>query len=121
MHSECLVPNGPDELPFGSFPQPLLDSNLELVQTAFNKAPELIDLQRSMTNAARLYEKTRPAASKEAAQEAKTIAKDIIHPLFADRFNDLDKQRDKMVKQIHAYRPTMTVRFLFASSFLPGV
>lgn len=103
------APSTPDDISFGSIPQALLDAPSERIFAALENNPELASLHRSMTNAAGLYIKTRPTATKESADEAKTVPRDVVHPLFAAMVDQSEEQRTDLVAQIRQFKPNATV------------
>uniref|UniRef100_A0A7S3XG40 RNA helicase n=1 Tax=Picocystis salinarum TaxID=88271 RepID=A0A7S3XG40_9CHLO len=99
---------------YGAFPQSLIDIMHGKVETAIEEDTELTSLTKTISNAFRLYLKTRPPASKESCKRAKNMKDEGVHPLLlksADPGIVLQEQAKNLVdmkEKIKSYRPAAT-------------
>jgi len=61
----------------------------------------------------KLYQRTRNAASAESAKRAKTLVASHewteLHPLFNDKANDMEVEREKMLAKVGGFRPQESI------------
>lgn len=74
------VANG--ETIYGRFPQNMLDLVSDRVREIIDGCAELTSLQKTCSNAFRLYAKTKPLPSKESIRRAKGLPREGVHPIF---------------------------------------
>ncbi len=101
---------------FGSFPQSVLDDEVEHLREVLASSPDLSSQFQSAQNAMKLYVKTRPSAAPESARRAKSLVKEGVHPLLAaalpsDAMGGLEAQEclADITAKLRAYRPSQTV------------
>lgn len=74
------IANG--ETVYGRFPQTVLDLVSDRVREIIDSSAELSSLQKTCTNAFRLYAKTKPLPSKESIRRVKDLPHEGLHPIF---------------------------------------
>jgi ATP-dependent RNA helicase DDX54/DBP10 len=74
------VANG--ETIYGRFPQTVIDLVSDRVRETIDSSAELTSLQKTCTNAFRLYLKTKPLPSKESIRRSKELPREGSHPMF---------------------------------------
>jgi ATP-dependent RNA helicase DDX54/DBP10 len=101
---------------FGSFPQSVLDDEVEHLREVLASSPDLSSQLQSATNAMKLYIRTRPSAAPKSARRAKALVKEGVHPLLAaalpsDALGGLEAQDclADITAKLRAYRPSATV------------
>lgn len=67
---------------YGRFPQALIDLGSDRIRDIIDSSAELYALEKSCTNAFRLYSKTKPLPSKESIRRAKDLSREGLHPIF---------------------------------------
>lgn len=102
---------------FGSIPQMFLDSCAERVRDLMQSGPEAPTLRamvKPLANAAKLYKKTRPGASREAVRKAKEMGKEGPHPFLAAQLPDSGRitlgAEIELQVRIHAARELCLLR-----------
>lgn len=74
------VANG--ETIYGRFPQTVIDLVSDRVREIIDSSADLYAMQKTCTNAFRLYSKTKPLPSKESIKRAKDLPHEGLHPIF---------------------------------------
>lgn len=74
------VANG--ETIYGRFPQTVIDLVSDRVREIIDSSADLYAMQKTCTNAFRLYSKTKPLPSKESIKRAKDLPREGLHPIF---------------------------------------
>lgn len=74
------VANG--ETIYGRFPQTVIDLVSDRVREIIDSSADLYAMQKTCTNAFRLYSKTKPLPSKESIKRAKDLPCEGLHPIF---------------------------------------
>ena len=74
------VANG--ETIYGRFPQTVIDLVSDTVREIIDSSADLYAMQKTCTNAFRLYSKTKPLPSKESIKRAKDLPREGLHPIF---------------------------------------
>lgn len=74
------IANG--ETVYGRFPQTVIDLIADKVRETIDESAELSYLQKTCTNAYRLYSKTKPLPSRESIRRAKDLPCEGLHPIF---------------------------------------
>lgn len=74
------VTNG--ETIYGRFPQTVIDLVSDRVREIIDSSADLYAMQKTCTNAFRLYSKTKPLPSKESIKRAKDLPREGLHPIF---------------------------------------
>lgn len=74
------IANG--ETIYGRFPQTVIDLVSDRVREIIDSSADLNSLQRTCTNAFRLYSKTKPLPSKESIRRGKDLPREGLHPMF---------------------------------------
>lgn len=100
---------------YGSFPQSLIDVLHSRVDVAIQEDADLSSLTRTITNAFKLYLKTRPPASKESCKRAKQMKEEGVYPLLVSdaEANAVPQEQavnmEAMKERIKKFRPAATV------------
>jgi ATP-dependent RNA helicase DDX54/DBP10 len=101
---------------FGSFPQSVLDDEIEHLREILASSPDLSSQFQSAQNAMKLYVRTRPPAAPESARRAKALVKEGVHPLLAaalpsETLGGLEAQEclADITAKLRSYRPSATV------------
>lgn len=101
---------------FGSFPQSVLDDEVEHLREILASFPDLSSQLQSAQNAMKLYVRTRPPAAPESARRAKALVKEGVHPLLAaalpsDALGGIEAQEclADITAKLRSYRPSATV------------
>lgn len=74
------IANG--ETVYGRFPQSVIDLVSDRVREIINGCTELITLQKTCTNAFRIYTKTKATPSNESIRRTKDLPREGMHPMF---------------------------------------
>lgn len=74
------VANG--ETIYGRFPQTVIDLVSDRVREIIDSSADLYAMQKTCTNAFRLYSKTKPLPSKESIKRAKDLPREGLHLIF---------------------------------------
>ena len=67
---------------YGRFPQTVIDLVSDRVREIIDSSADLYAMQKTCTNAFRLYSKTKPLPSKESIKRAKDLPREGLHPIF---------------------------------------
>ena len=67
---------------YGRLPQTVIDLVSDRVRELVDSSAELDSLQKTCTNAFRLYSKTKPSPSRESIRRAKDLPREGLHPIF---------------------------------------
>lgn len=70
------------ETVYGRLPQTVIDLASDRIRETIDSSAELISLQKTSSNAFRLYSKTKPLPSKESIRRAKDLPREGLHPIF---------------------------------------
>ncbi|XP_020595937.1 DEAD-box ATP-dependent RNA helicase 29, partial [Phalaenopsis equestris] len=101
------IANG--ETVYGRFPQTILDLASDRMKEIIDGSAELIALQKSCSNAFRLYSKTKPLPSKESIRRAKDLSHEGLHPIFKDVLGSNELVACAFSERLKAYRPKKTI------------
>ena len=93
----------PTQIHYGQIPRDVLDAELSVLETARKDDSSLPALERVASNAAQQYKRSRPSASKKAAQGAKLLRTSEPHPLFNSGSSDA------LRRAISGYRPPQSI------------
>jgi len=114
--NQSSVDDANSETEFGCFPQTVLDPIFGHITDLIHSVPDLEIQKRSVSNALKLYIKTRPPASSESARRAKEFKKEGFHPVLAaavpsQALGGLETQGSlaDITTQLREYRPSQTV------------
>lgn len=101
-----------ERLILGTAPQTLIDEEQELLTNKHRYSGPLDALKGVMTNAYKLYRKTRPPPSPESHRRGKAFLDANprlgVHPIFTNLMDKGATQQLEMVQAIHQYRPKKT-------------
>lgn len=97
------------ETVYGRFPQTVLDLVSDRVREIIDTSSELYSLQKTCTNAFRLYSKTRPSPSKESIRRAKALPREGLHPLFKNILVGSELKALAGCEFLKNFRPKQTV------------
>lgn len=96
------IANG--ETVYGRFPQTLIDLVSDRVREVISSSAELTLLQRTCTNAFRLYSKTKPLPSKESIKRSKDLPREGLHPAFKNVLEGGDLMALAFSERLKAFR-----------------
>ncbi|KAG0475329.1 hypothetical protein HPP92_015015 [Vanilla planifolia] len=97
------------ETVYGRFPQTILDLASDRIQKVIEGSAELTALQKSCSNASRLYTKTKPLPSKESIRRTKDLPRAGLHPIFRDVLGANELTAFAFSERLKAYRPKQTI------------
>ncbi|PSS31748.1 DEAD-box ATP-dependent RNA helicase [Actinidia chinensis var. chinensis] len=101
------IANG--ETVYGRFPQTVLDLVSDRVREIIDSSAELTSLQKSCTNAFRLYSKTKPLPSSESIRRAKDLPREGLHPIFKNVLGGSELSALAFSERLKAFRPKQTI------------
>ena len=93
----------PQQVHYGQIPREVLDAELSVLENARKDDSSLPALEKVASNASQQYKRSRPAASKKAAQGAKLLRTSEPHPLFNTGTSD------SLRRAISGYRPPQSI------------
>ena len=94
----------PQQVHYGQIPREVLDAELSVLENARKDDSSLPALEKVASNASQQYKRSRPSASKKAAQGAKLLRTSEPHPLFNTGSTDALRRR-----AISGYRPPQSI------------
>ncbi|KAK9271353.1 hypothetical protein L1049_026943 [Liquidambar formosana] len=101
------VANG--ETVYGRFPQTVLDLVSDRIREIIDSSAELTSLQKTCTNAFRLYSKTKPLPAKESIRRAKVLPREGLHPIFKNVLGGSELMALAFSERLKAFRPKQTI------------
>lgn len=105
--------NYAQDMVVGSFVQDQLSPTLEFVNKLLIDNDELVALESVAGKGEAQYLRTRNSASHESVKRSKQLvaskALSDTHPLFNDDVHDAEREKEKMLARISAFRPNETV------------
>ncbi|GMH00892.1 hypothetical protein Nepgr_002731 [Nepenthes gracilis] len=101
------ISNG--ETVYGRFPQTVLDIVSDRVREIIDSSTELNALQKTCTNAFRLYTKTKPLPSKESIRRIKDLPCEGLHPIFRDVLAGNELTALAFSERLRSFRPKQTI------------
>ena len=93
----------PQQIHYGQIPREVLDAELSVLENARKDDSSLPALEKVASNASQQYKRSRPSASKKAAQGAKLLRTSEPHPLFNTGTSD------SLKRAISGYRPPQSI------------
>ena len=93
----------PTQIHYGQIPREVLDAELSVLENARKDDSSLPALEKVASNASQQYKRSRPSASKKAAQGAKLLRTSEPHPLFNTGTSD------SLKRAISGYRPPQSI------------
>ncbi|KAJ7518014.1 hypothetical protein O6H91_21G050900 [Diphasiastrum complanatum] len=97
------------ETVYGRFPQSIIDIVMDRLRESVHASTELMALEKSCSNAFRLYAKTRPSASLESCKRARSLAREGLHFLFRQEIGDQETAAAALAERLKMFRPKQTV------------
>lgn len=97
------------ETVYGHFPQNVIDLVSDRVREIIDGCTELTTMQKSCTNAFRVYTKTKPAPSKESIRRTKDLPREGLHPIFRSLLASNELTALAFSEQLKSYRPKQTI------------
>eukprot|EP01018_Ginkgo_biloba_P000650 Gb_13284 [translate_table: standard] len=94
---------------YGRFPQSVLDLVSERVRELIDGCTELTTLQKTCTNAFRLYSKTKPSPSMESVKRAKSLPREGLHLIFKNELGSTETAALAFSERLKEFRPKQTV------------
>lgn len=101
------IANG--ETVYGRFPQTVIDLVSDRVREIIDSSAELYALQKTCTNAFRLYSKTKPSPSKESIRRVKDLPREGLHPLFRNVLAGGELVALAFSERLKTFRPKQTI------------
>ncbi|TYH82945.1 hypothetical protein ES332_D02G097200v1 [Gossypium tomentosum] len=101
------IANG--ESVYGRFPQNIIDLISDRVRDMIDSSAELNTLQRTCTNAFRLYSKTKPLPARESIKRAKDLPREGLHPIFRNVLEEGELAALAFSERLKAFRPKQTI------------
>ncbi|KAB2040485.1 hypothetical protein ES319_D02G086400v1 [Gossypium barbadense] len=101
------IANG--ESVYGRFPQNIIDLISDRVRDMIDSSAELNNLQRTCTNAFRLYSKTKPLPARESIKRAKDLPREGLHPIFRNVLEGGELAALAFSERLKAVRPKQTI------------
>ncbi|KAF6141151.1 hypothetical protein GIB67_006596 [Kingdonia uniflora] len=101
------VANG--ETVYGRFPQTVIDLVSDRVREIVDGCTELITLQKTCTNAFRLYLKTKPSPARESIKRAKALPTEGLHPMFKNLLGGVELTALAFSERLKGFRPKQTI------------
>ncbi|KAG4157637.1 hypothetical protein ERO13_D02G075100v2 [Gossypium hirsutum] len=101
------IANG--ESVYGRFPQNIIDLISDRVRDMIDSSAELNTLQRTCTNAFRLYSKTKPLPARESIKRAKDLPREGLHPIFRNVLEGGELAALAFSERLKAFRPKQTI------------
>lgn len=95
----------------GSFPQGLLTDEIESVAAIHQRNVEVSSLKDVADNAYKLYDRSRPLASKQSVARGKAVSKSdiVVHPVLQSRISKADYTREDFLQRVSSYKSSQTV------------
>jgi len=95
---------------YGTIPERLLEQECESVRGITENDVDVANLARTVTNALKLYKKTRASASKLSAVRSKPVRQAAgVHPALAKLVSQTETDQDAFVAHLRSFRPDTTV------------
>ncbi|EOY16525.1 Hydrolases, acting on acid anhydrides, in phosphorus-containing anhydrides,ATP-dependent helicases,nucleic acid binding,ATP binding,RNA binding,helicases isoform 5 [Theobroma cacao] len=101
------IANG--ETVYGRFPQKIIDLVSDRVREMIDSSAELNNLQKTCTNAFRLYSKTKPLPARESIKRAKDLPREGLHPIFKNILEGGELVALAFSERLKAFRPKQTI------------
>ncbi|XP_030465451.2 putative DEAD-box ATP-dependent RNA helicase 29 [Syzygium oleosum] len=101
------IANG--ETVYGRFPQTVIDLVSDRVREIIDSSAELYTLQKTCTNAFRLYSKTKPSPSKESIKRVKDLPREGLHPIFKNVLAGGELVALAFSERLKTFRPKQTI------------
>ena len=105
------------ETVYGRFPQSVIDLVSDRVREILDGCAELQLLQKTCSNAFRLYSKTKPLPSKESIRRAKELPSGGLHPVFRDALESNELTALAFSERLKAFRFEFFLRLYTCSLF----
>ncbi|XVF37061.1 hypothetical protein REPUB_Repub19eG0113300 [Reevesia pubescens] len=97
------------ETVYGRFPQNIIDLVSDRVREMIDSSAELNNLQKTCTNAFRLYSKTKPLPARESIKRAKDLPREGLHPIFKYVLEGGELVALAFSECLKAFRPKQTI------------
>eukprot|EP00698_Gefionella_okellyi_P025132 TRINITY_DN9084_c0_g1_i1.p1 TRINITY_DN9084_c0_g1~~TRINITY_DN9084_c0_g1_i1.p1 ORF type:complete len:840 (+),score=236.49 TRINITY_DN9084_c0_g1_i1:26-2521(+) len=94
---------------YGNMPQLEIDRLAEETRTIIEHNTDLVGLERSMSNAWKLYLKTRTSASGQSVRRAKELDTSKIHPMLCSHIKSEDIVAADYIHKLKTFRPSLTI------------
>ncbi|KAK4572592.1 hypothetical protein RGQ29_030851 [Quercus rubra] len=94
---------------YGRFPQTVIDLVSDRVREIIDSSADLYAMQKTCTNAFRLYSKTKPLPSKESIKRAKDLPREGLHPIFRNVLGGGDLMALAFSERLKMFRPKQTI------------
>nr|XP_023924020.1 putative DEAD-box ATP-dependent RNA helicase 29 isoform X1 [Quercus suber] len=98
-----------EETIYGRFPQTVIDLVSDRVREIIDSSADLYAMQKTCTNAFRLYSKTKPLPSKESIKRAKDLPREGLHPIFRNVLGGGDLMALAFSERLKMFRPKQTI------------
>ncbi|XP_021902445.1 putative DEAD-box ATP-dependent RNA helicase 29 [Carica papaya] len=101
------IANG--ETVYGRLPQAIIDLVSDRVREIIDSSAELTSLQKTCTNAFRLYSKTKPLPSRESIKRSKDLPQEGLHPIFKNVLAGGELMAMAFSERLKTFRPKQTI------------
>ncbi|KAJ6850356.1 DEAD-box ATP-dependent RNA helicase 29-like [Iris pallida] len=94
---------------YGRFRQSIIDMVSDRIRVVIDGSAELSLLQKTCTNAFRLYTKTKPTPSRESIRRTKDLPREGLHPIFRNSLESNELTALAFSERLKAFRPKQTI------------
>lgn len=99
----------PNDVHYGLIPRNALEMEMEFVRRLISDDIELQKMTKSVSNAMKLYNKTRAEASKRSAHRAFLLNNERVHPLLMQFVDKGEMKARSYITGLQAFRPQQTI------------
>lgn len=106
------------ETVYGRLPQTVIDLASDRIRETIDSSADLISLQKTCSNAFRLYLKSKPLPSKESIRRAKDLPREGLHPIFKNALEGGELMALAFSERLKTFRSMQLDYFPFLSTGL---
>lgn len=97
------------ETVYGRLPQTVIDLASDRIRETIDSSADLISLQKTCSNAFRMYSKSKPLPSKESIRRAKDLPREGLHPIFKNILEGGELKALAFSERLKTFRPKQTI------------
>ncbi|KGN66771.1 putative DEAD-box ATP-dependent RNA helicase 29 [Cucumis sativus] len=97
------------ETVYGRLPQTVIDLASDRIRETIDSSADLISLQKTCSNAFRMYSKSKPLPSKESIRRAKDLPREGLHPIFKTALEGGELMALAFSERLKTFRPKQTI------------
>uniref|UniRef100_A0A9I9DFB0 RNA helicase n=1 Tax=Cucumis melo TaxID=3656 RepID=A0A9I9DFB0_CUCME len=97
------------ETVYGRLPQTVIDLASDRIRETIDSSADLISLQKTCSNAFRMYSKSKPLPSKESIRRAKDLPREGLHPIFKNALEGGELMALAFSERLKTFRPKQTI------------